>query len=238
MPRRDARIVVLTGAGISRESGLDTFRDAGGLWSRVRLEDVATPDAFRRDPDMVHDFHNSLRRSLPGYEPNAAHAALARLEREHAGPVLVVTQNVGDLHERAGSRALVHMHGELNRARCQGCGSVFDWRGDLGRDSVCPDCNGTACLRPHVVWFHEIPLAMARIEAALAACDLFVSIGTSGTVYPAAGFVSEVRRRGQARTLELNLEPSDGSSLFDESRLGPATRLVPDFVETVLREGA
>lgn len=240
MVRHADRIVVLTGAGISRESGLDTFRDADGLWSKIRLEDVATPDAFLRNPDMVHDFHNRLRRGLPDYHPNAAHEALARLEREHDGEVLVVTQNVDDLHERGGSRNLIHMHGELNKVRCQTCDQVFDWREDLGRDRDCPACAAPGRLRPHVVWFHEIPFEMDRIALELAACDLFVSIGTSGTVYPAAGFVGEVRRRGRAQTLELNLEPSDGSSLFAESRLGPATELVPAFVEAMLaskREG-
>lgn len=229
------RIFILTGAGISAESGIDTFRDEGGLWSKVRLEDVATPDAFRANPGYVHDFHNTLRRGLAGYEPNAAHAALARLEDGFDGEVLVVTQNVDDLHERAGSRNLIHMHGELYKARCQGCTAVRIWAEDLSTATVCPECGVPGGMRPHVTWFYEMPMEMDRIHAALHACDLFVSIGTSGNVYPAAGFVEDVRRRGRARAVELNLEPSEGSPLFDEAIHGPATQVVPAFVDRVLR---
>ena len=232
-------IVVLTGAGISKESGLDTFRCAGGIWSQVRLEDVATPEGFARDPARVQAFYNARRAGLsePGVEPNPAHLALARLEREWPGGVLVVTQNIDDLHERVGSRNLIHMHGELLKVRCVHCAAPFEWRGDLDTATPCPDCGRAGVLRPHVVWFGEIPLKMERIDAALAACDLFVSIGTSGTVYPAAGFVAEVRRRGYARTLEINLDPSGGASLFHDSRRGPASRLVPDFVDELLSGG-
>ncbi|HEY9569135.1 MAG TPA: Sir2 family NAD+-dependent deacetylase [Thalassobaculum sp.] len=229
-------IVVLTGAGISRESGLDTFRDAGGIWARVRIEDVATPEAFARDPARVHEFYNARRRGLlnPNVQPNAAHAALARLEREWPGPLLLVTQNIDDLHERAGSRRLVHMHGEMLKARCEGCGRVAPWRDDLDAASACPTCTATGGMRPHVVWFGEMPLEMERITGALAECALFLSIGTSGNVYPAAGFVQEARHAGGAYTVELNLEPSAGITAFDEARHGPATALVPAFVEDLL----
>ncbi len=231
--------MVLTGAGISKESGLDTFRDADGIWARVRLEEVATPEAFRRDPAKVHAFYNARRQSLLSLavQPNAAHRALARLEAEWPGEVLLVTQNIDDLHERAGSRSLIHMHGELLQARCLACGNVSPWHADIGLDSVCLACATLGRLRVNVVWFGEMPFDMERIVAALAACDLFVSIGTSGTVYPAAGFVAEARQIGRAHTVELNLEPSEGQNLFAEHHYGPAARVVPEFVERVLREG-
>ena len=235
------RIVGLTGAGISKESGLDTFRDKDGLWTKVRLEDVATPGGFARNPDYVHDFHNSLRTGMAGYSPNAAHEALARLEAELAarngGRLLVVTQNVDDLHERAGSRNVLHMHGEILKIRCENCGTVAESREAIGTATVCATCTTPGYVRPHVVWFEEMPFHMARIGVELAACDLFVSIGTSGNVYPAAGFVDEVRRHGRAHTLELNLEPSEGATLFAEARQGPATELVPAFVEELLAAG-
>jgi NAD-dependent deacetylase len=231
---RPRSIVVLTGAGISKESGLDTFRDADGLWAKVDLEDVATPDAWRRDPAFVLDFHNGLRRGLADVAPNPAHLALARLEREWPGDVLVVTQNVDDLHERAGARNLIHMHGELLKARCEACGSVSPCRADLSPQSVCAGCGLGGAMRPHVVWFYETPFEMERIAEALARCDLFVSIGTSGNVYPAAGFVADVRARGGAHTVELNLEPSEGASLFAERIHGPAGVVVPQWVERLL----
>jgi len=229
-------IVVLTGAGISKESGLDTFRDVDGIWARVRLEDVATPEAFARDPDLVQSFYNDRRRSLltADVAPNAAHVALARLEREWPGGVLVVTQNIDDLHERAGSESLIHMHGELLKARCGACGTVRPWREDLTTALACPDCARPGGLRPHVVWFGEMPMEMDRIAEALETCGLFVSIGTSGTVYPAAGFVQEARVHGRAHCVELNLEASEGASFFHEARAGSATTLVPAFVDEVL----
>jgi NAD-dependent deacetylase len=228
-------IVILTGAGISKESGLKTFRDSGGLWENERVEDVATPGGFRRDPDKVHAFYNKRRRELTGgsVNPNPAHEALARLEREADEPVLVVTQNVDDLHDRAGSRALLHMHGELLKARCTACGAVPDWPGDMGRRDVCPDCGAAGTLRPHIVWFEEMPLYMDEIQQALAACRLFVSIGTSGNVYPAAGFSRLARSHG-AHTLELNLEPSLNADGFHEGRYGPASVIVPAWVDEVL----
>ncbi|MEO0423555.1 MAG: NAD-dependent deacylase [Pseudomonadota bacterium] len=230
------KIVVLTGAGVSAESGLATFRDADGIWSRYRIEDVATPDAFARDPARVLEFYN-LRRAQAGADgvaPNEAHRALARLEQEWDGDFLLATQNVDDLHERAGSGdALVHMHGELHRSRCQHCGAVVEGLGDLSVDLACGSCGQRGGMRPNVVWFGEIPMHMDRIEAALEACNLFVSIGTSGNVYPAAGFVRAARAAG-AYTLELNLEPSEGASAFHQARQGPASALVPAFVEEVL----
>lgn len=233
----DASIVVLTGAGISKESGLDTFRDADGLWSKVRIEDVATPEAYRRSPVRVHAFYNARRRAManPNIQPNAAHRALARLEAAWPERVLVVTQNVDDLHDRAGSRDLLHMHGEILKARCERTGEVFNWPGDLSLESRNPTTKEAGTLRPHVVWFGEMPLHMDEIYQALSTCGLFVSIGTSGNVYPAAGFVQEVRSRTDAHTLELNLEPSEGATLFAEARYGPATELVPAFVEELLQ---
>ncbi len=234
-------IVILTGAGISTESGLDTFRDADGIWSTVRIEDVATPEAFARDPARVHGFYNTRRAKLAagGVAPNAAHQALARLEAEWPGEVLIVTQNIDDLHERAGSRNIIHMHGELLKVRCQGCGGVTVWDGDLGGKDVCGECATLGGLRPHVVWFGEMPLQMERIYEALDRCATFMSIGTSGNVYPAAGFVAHVSAgRGginrSAHTVELNMEPSEGASLFAETHYGPATTLVTAYVDGVL----
>ncbi|WP_300298530.1 Sir2 family NAD+-dependent deacetylase [Ferrovibrio sp.] len=223
-------IVILTGAGISAESGLGTFRDRDGLWTKYDLSEVATPEGFARNPVLVHDFYNARRRNLLEAQPNAAHAALAALERQWGGDFLLVTQNVDDLHERAGSQRLLHMHGELLKIRCEHCGHVTAWPGDLDLATACPACGNAGSLRPHVVWFGEMPLYMEEIYDALQSCDLFVSIGTSGQVYPAAGFVAEVRRAGRAHTVELNLDPSDGHSLFAERLYGPATEIVPEFV--------
>jgi NAD-dependent deacetylase len=231
------RIVILTGAGISKESGLDTFRDADGTWSKVPLEDVATPEAFARNPEKVHEFYNARRRTLrnSNVTPNAAHRALAELEKAWNGELLLITQNIDDLHGRAGSGNLVHMHGELMKARCVGCGAASAWFGDTGADSVCPACGESGGMRPHVVWFGEMPLEMDLIYERLAVCDLFAAIGTSGVVYPAAGFVQEARRAG-AHTVELNLEPSDVHSLFAERIYGPATEIVPAFAKDLLRQ--
>ncbi len=226
-------IVILTGAGISKESGLDTFRDQDGIWSKVRIEDVATPEAFRRDPKRVHEFYNRRRRNLQGphIAPNAAHKALAELERRLPGQVLVVTQNIDNLHERGGSASLIHMHGEMLKARCERCGGVHAWNGDLSLETPCPSCAMPGGMRPHVVWFGEMPFEMERIYAALRQCKRFISIGTSGNVYPAAGFVAEARHVARAHTVELNLEPSEGASLFDETVYGKAAELVPAYVE-------
>lgn len=225
-------IVVLTGAGISAESGVATFREAGGLWEGHRLEEVATPEAYERAPDVVHRFYDERRRTVQKVEPNAAHSALSRLEQLIGDDLLVVTQNVDDLHERAGSRRVVHMHGELLSARCRSCGGRFAWDDDLADFPPCPGC-GHSELRPDVVWFGEMPYALDMIDRALQRADLFVSIGTSGAVYPAAGFVRAAAAYG-AGTLELNLVPSEGSHLFDETRHGPAGTLVPAWVTEVL----
>lgn len=227
-------IVILTGAGVSAESGVQTFRGPDGLWEGHKVEDVATPQAFARDPNLVQNFYNLRRAALRTVEPNAAHQALARLETELDGDVLIVTQNVDDLHERGGSANLLHMHGALNKVRCQRCGAVLDWAGDLYQQTPCPDCSATSSLRPDIVWFGEMPYFMHQIEQAIATCDLFVSLGTSGNVYPAAGFVSLARQTGRAHTIEINLDPSAGASYFHECRHGPATQLVPAFVEEVL----
>lgn len=233
-------IVVLTGAGVSAESGLATFRGAGGLWEGHRVEQVATPQAFRRDPALVHRFYNLRRAQLrdPRIVPNAAHRALARLDALWPGEFLLVTQNVDDLHERAGSRRLIHMHGELRRARCLACGVAHDWAEDLGEATPCPTCARSGGLRPDIVWFGEMPRHMDEIHAALERCDLFVAIGTSGQVYPAAGFVAAVRAAGAARTIEVNLEDSAVSSAFAERMLGPAGQLVPALVEELLAGAA
>jgi len=229
------RIVVLTGAGISKESGLDTFRDADGIWAKVRIEDVATPEAFRRNPHVVQAFYNDRRRALAetDVQPNAAHTALARLEQAWPGEVLVVTQNIDDLHERGGQQSLIHMHGELLKVRCDSCGVIEERRTEVAVGERCDDCQKVGTIRPHVVWFGEIPLEMERIFTALAACDLFLSIGTSGNVYPAAGFVQAAAMAG-AHTVELNLEPSVGADLFEEQINGPASEIVPAYVERLL----
>src|SRR5438067_1801477 len=227
-------IVILTGAGISAESGLATFRGADGLWEGHRVEDVATPEAFQRNPALVHAFYDARRAKLGTVEPNAAHVALARLDAKWPGELLLVTQNVDDLHERAGSKRLVHMHGELTKGWCLACGERFGWEGPMGEDASCPVCGAEDRVRPDIVWFGEMPYQMDRIEEALQACDLFVSIGTSGAVYPAAGFVQTARRCG-ARTLEMNLEPSVGTMFFDETRVGRAGELLPEWVEEMLR---
>ena len=228
-----SNIVILTGAGISAESGLQTFRAADGLWEGHRVEDVATPEAFARDPALVHQFYNARRARLGAVEPNAAHVALARLDAEWRGELLIVTQNVDDLHERAGAKRLLHMHGEVRKGWCVGCDERFEWEGAMRTETACPCCGALGMVRPDIVWFGEMPYAMEAIDAALFHADLFVSIGTSGAVYPAAGFVQTAKYRG-ARTMEINLEPSQGSLWFDERRYGPASEEVPKWVTEML----
>ena len=229
------RIVVLTGAGISAESGVPTFRDADGLWEGHHVEDVATPEAFERQPLVVHRFYDARRAALAGVEPNPAHQALGRLEQELGDELFLVTQNIDDLHERGGSTHVHHMHGELRAALCRGCRAHMEWLDDLGDFPPCPRC-GVPELRPDVVWFGEVPYGMDLIQMHLQRADLFVSVGTSGAVYPAAGFVQYAAGHG-ARTLELNLEPSEGTMFFDEARHGPAGMLVPQWVDEVLGLG-
>jgi len=229
-------IVILTGAGVSAESGIDTFR-AGtngqpSLWEQHRVEDVATPEAYARDPDLVLRFYDMRRAAIQTKAPNAAHLALARLEAAWPGHITVVTQNVDDLHERAGSRTVIHMHGEHLNAWCTTCDARTRWTGPLADRPPCPAC-GAKTLRPDIVWFGEVPYRMDDIQAALADADLFVSIGTSGAVYPAAGFVRLARELG-AQTLELNLDRSQGSAWFHETRLGPASEVVTAWVDDLL----
>jgi NAD-dependent deacetylase len=224
-------VVVLTGAGISAESGIRTFRAADGLWEEHKVEDVATPEGFQRNPQLVQQFYNERRRQLqqPDIAPNAAHVALAELESVLGDNFVLVTQNIDNLHERAGNRRIIHMHGELLKVRCSKSGQVLDWPGDLNEDDRCHCCQFPAPLRPHVVWFGEMPLGMDDIYHALAKADFFIAIGTSGHVYPAAGFVHEARLGG-AHTVELNLEPSQIESQFTEKHYGPASEVVPEFV--------
>ncbi|ELZ8933246.1 Sir2 family NAD+-dependent deacetylase [Cronobacter dublinensis] len=229
-------VVVLTGAGISAESGIRTFRAADGLWEEHRVEDVATPEGFARNPQLVQDFYNARRRQLqqPEIEPNAAHLALARLEEAFGDRFLLITQNIDNLHERAGNKNVVHMHGELLKVRCSQSGQVLEWTGDVTPADKCHCCQFPAPLRPHVVWFGEMPLGMDRIYEALAHADVFIAIGTSGHVYPAAGFVHEAKLQG-AHTVELNLEPSQVGSEFEEKHYGLASQVVPEYIEKLLK---
>jgi NAD-dependent deacetylase len=232
------RIVVLTGAGVSAESGMGTFRDKDGIWTRHSLEDVATPQGFARNPRLVHDFYNARRRALRDAKPNPAHFALARLEQlvtKIGGDLMLVTQNVDNLHEKAGSNALLHMHGELSRVICAACGTKGVWDEDLFTDTECWRCGQPGSLRPDVVWFGEMPYGMDDIHGRISSCDLFASIGTSGEVYPAAGFVHEARMAG-AHTVELNLEPSANARTFGEGRYGPATQIVDQWVTDLIQK--
>lgn len=227
-------IVILTGAGISAESGIDTFRSAGGIWEQHRVEDVATPEGFARDPNLVLQFYDMRRAAIQDKQPNPAHLALARLDAEWPGKLLIVTQNVDDLHTRAGAKHVLHMHGQHLNAWCTSCDVRSPWRAALADRPPCPVCQART-LRPDVVWFGEMPYRMEAIYAALREADLFVSIGTSGAVYPAAGLVRQARDLG-AQTLELNLERSQGSAWFHETRLGPASALVPPWVAEMLQK--
>lgn len=228
-------IVILTGAGISAESGLKTFRDADGLWEGHRVEDVATPEAFMDDPALVYDFYNQRRAQLLSEDvrPNAAHLALVKLEKEYKGGVLIVTQNVDNLHEQAGSEHIIHMHGQLNSAWCKSCDARMPWERDLDSTTSCSRCGEAGAMRPDIVWFGEMPYQMDEIYQAIEKCKTFVSIGTSGHVYPAAGFVRDARIHG-AHTVELNLDESMQSGAFNDSRRGPASEIVPAWVEDVL----
>lgn len=234
MTSKPQNIVILTGAGISAESGIDTFRAKGGLWETYPVEMVATPEGFAANPALVHEFYNARRNALSVVSPNAAHFALAELEQRHSGSLLVVTQNVDNLHSQAGSQNVRHMHGDLLHMICTACDFNGDWSADCDPTIPCPKCGSLGTLRPDIVWFGEVPYHMDEIQSALMACDLFVSIGTSGAVYPAGGFVRLAAAHG-AETLELNLEPSEGSAYFSETRLGEAGRIVPEWVAEILR---
>lgn len=229
----EVSLVILTGAGISADSGVPTFRAADGLWEGHRVEDVATPGAFARDPALVHAFYDARRAYLGRVAPNAAHLALAELERRWPGEFLLITQNVDDLHERAGSRRLIHMHGELKRGWCLACEARSLWVDPMGESARSPCCGAVGKIRPDIVWFGEMPYELERIDEAVRSCDLFVSIGTSGAVYPAAGLVQTARYVG-AHCVELNLEPSQGSIFFHETRIGRAADSVPAWVEELL----
>ena len=226
-------IVILTGAGVSAESGLGTFRDAGGLWAEYDLAEVATPAGHARNPALVLDFYNARRANCRSAEPNAAHRAIARLQCEWPGGVSLVTQNIDDLHDRGGSPEVIHVHGEIMRALCAGCGHRWGWSSDMTIGDLCPACGKIGSVRPDVVWFGETPYHMESISARLARAGLFVAIGTSGAVYPAAGFVDEAAQAG-VPTLEINLERTDASGLFDSHVLGPASETVPAWVEEML----
>ncbi|MDF1716714.1 MAG: NAD-dependent deacylase [Antarcticimicrobium sp.] len=228
------KIVILTGAGISAESGLGTFRDAGGLWAQHRIEDVATPEGFARDPALVQAFYNARRAKAATARPNAAHVALARLQADWPGAVVIVTQNVDDLHEKGGAQEVLHMHGRLDQALCAACGHRWPAPEEMEVGEPCPACRAPSA-RPDIVWFGEMPYDMDEVFAHLSGADLFAAIGTSGQVYPAAGFVQEAAAAG-ARTVELNLEPSATVSQFDETRFGPATRTVPEWVAELLAD--
>ena len=230
------QIVILTGAGISAESGIPVFRSETGLWENHRVEDVATYEGYRRNPDMVHEFYNGMRASLKEREPNPAHLALTRLQQEFKGEVTLVTQNIDNLHEKAGSTDVIHMHGELMSILCEHCGSRYAFLGRSGRDSVCDKCARTGTLRPDIVWFGEMPYHMERIGEALAGCDLFLSIGTSGVVYPAAGFCQQAAYAG-ATCVEFNLEPSAVKSSFNWGLYGKASITLPAFVDHLLKTG-
>lgn len=234
---KDSSIVVLTGAGISKESGLATFRGQGGLWEGMRVEQVATPEAFATNPDMVHSFYNARKKALlnPEIKANAAHHALQKLDDVWPGEFTLITQNVDNLHEDAGSKHVLHMHGELLKGRCVSCGSVVPWEGDMDVNSVCPSCNVVGSMRVDVVWFGEMPKYMNEIHHALERCDLFISIGTSGNVYPAAGFVQVVSENKNAISVEHNIEPSLNAEQFNKGYYGQATQTVPQFVEDLLK---
>ena len=229
-------IVVLTGSGISAESGVATFRDSDGVWAQYDYREVATPEGFAANPALVHRFYNERRAGLGAVHPNAAHVALAKLEVGLAtidGSLTLITQNVDDLHERAGSQNLLHMHGELTKAECTSCGDISVWRDALNVETICPCCSRAGGMRPYIVWFGEMPRFMEEASDAIMAADLFVSIGTSGSVYPAAGFVSEARALS-IPAVELNLEPSENATLFTDSYYGPATQIVPEWADEML----
>lgn len=227
-------IIILTGAGVSAESGVSTFRGMDGLWDGYRIEEVASPDGFRRMPEKVHEFYNLRRAALKTVAPNPAHEALVRLEREWPGGFLLVTQNVDDLHERAGSQNLLHMHGELLKVRCVACGSGQAWAEKLEVTTPCPACEAAGGMRPDIVWFGEMPMYMEKIDHALKLADIFISIGTSGVVYPAAGFVASAAHYGAERRIEINLEATEISPHFNERRIGPASIEVTKLVDELL----
>lgn len=227
-------LVVLTGAGLSAESGVPTFRGVDGLWEGYQIEEVASPEAFRRTPELVHRFYNLRRAALHTVQPNAAHQALVKLEQAWPGSFLHVTQNVDDLNERVGAQKLRHMHGELRKVRCLWCRNVMPWEADLDSSTACPICEKTGKMRPDIVWFGEIPYYIEEITQALETVDIFICIGTSGVVYPAAGFARQAASKGAQRLIEINLESTEISSHFTERRPGTASVEVPRLVDELL----
>lgn len=230
------KIVILTGAGVSAESGIKTFRDQNGLWENHDVLEVASPQGFERNPELVHSFYNQRRKQLISQEtsPNPAHLALAKLEKNFPGELILITQNVDNLHEQAGSLNVIHMHGDLTKIRCQNCQKIFTHREDTYPDQACQNCQMKSVLRPHIVWFGEVPLQMQEIESHLSTATLFAAIGTSGQVYPAAMFVEIARQNPSCQTIEINLEKTQGSSYFHEHIAGPAGTTVPRWVESIL----
>lgn len=228
--RDGGKLTILTGAGVSAESGVPTFRDMGGLWRNFDIMEVATPEAFARNPELVHSFYNERREKLPTVSPNAAHRAIAKLEETLGSRLVLITQNVDDLHERGGSTRVWHMHGELLKIRCAGCRVVIDWVAPLSTSDACDRCGGR--MRPHIVWFGEIPFHMDDVIPEALECEAFMSVGTSGVVYPAAGFAAQAQARG-ALTVEVNLERT--ASTFDAQLVGKAAEILPALTER-LRE--
>ena len=237
LPKRDYRnIVFLTGAGISAESGIKTFRDQGGLWEGHRVEDVATVSAFTRDPNLVHTFYNKRKEQLFSgqVKPNKGHFSLAKLEKDFAGKISIITQNVDNLHEKAGSKNILHMHGELGKIRCMKSNTIYSAEGPVNTQSICLCCNESSHLRPHIVWFGEMPFYLLEIETLLSQCDLFVAVGTSGQVQPASAFVQIAKGQG-AFTIEVNLASTVVSQEFDDHLLGKVTEQLPKLVEQILK---
>ncbi len=227
------RIFILTGAGISAESGIGTFRDANGLWNNHKVEDVATVEAFEKNPQYVHRFYNELKPDLLEAKPNLAHLCLTKLQTNYNGNVDIVTQNVDTLHEKAGSKNVYHMHGKIDEAICLNCGHILKSDDDVDTSTICPHCTMAGFMKPNIVFFGEMPLYMPEIEKKLRECDLFISVGTSGVVYPAAGFVYTAKYYG-ADTIEFNLEKTSNNCLFDEHIFGKCTNTLPEFVEKLL----
>ena len=227
-------IVILTGAGISAESGLATFRASNGLWNNHKVEDVATIEAFERNPAYVHEFYNELKKELVKAKPNKAHLAITRLQKEYDANISVVTQNVDTLHEKAGNQNIYHIHGQINQAVCLNCGKILETFGDVDTETVCPHCHIAGMMKPNIVFFGENLLCMDKVDRLLSECDLFLSIGTSGVVFPAASFV-QIAKYNNAKTYEFNLEPTSNNYYFDHHVYGPAGTTLPAFVDEMIR---
>ena len=233
MSRIYKHIVFLTGAGISAESGLATFRSENGLWNNHRVEDVATIEAYLRNPDYVHQFYNDMRPELFKAEPNPAHLAITDLQSNYPAQIDIVTQNVDTLHEKAGNKNIYHIHGQINQIVCLNCGHVFETWGDISSEDKCEKCGVVGMLKPNIVFFGENLLYMDKVDNLLKSCDLFISIGTSGVVYPAAGFVQIAKMFG-ADTIELNMEQTSNNRLFDRHIYGPAGTTLPALVQELI----